>query len=178
MQIVDVTVVYTEEEKQAFADEFEARNKMDDAENELILLGKEWNNHIRGNHTDVYTPIALTVVSVLLYLVTIFFLTQGIFSFFALVTAAPAFATIALVVAIVFWVKYHKQNKAYKEKEAELDRKRDRLFKEYQKLKEDHNEKLKIVENIVYKKTLEKRETDEKMMNPEEFEKLFKKEQE
>ena len=52
MQIVDVTVVYTEEEKQAFADEFEARNKMDDAENELILLGKEWNNHIRGNHTD------------------------------------------------------------------------------------------------------------------------------
>ena len=85
---------------------------------------------------------------------------------------------IALVVAIVFWVKYHKQNKAYKEKEAELDRKRDRLFKEYQKLKEDHNEKLKIVENIVYKKTLEKRETDEKMMNPEEFEKLFKKEQE
>ena len=174
MQIVDVTVVYTEEEKQAFADEFEARNKMDDAENELFLLGKEWNNHIRGDHTDIYTPIALTVVSVLLYLITIFYLTQGFFSFFALVTAAPAFATIALGFAIKFWVQYHKQDKAYKEKEAE----RDRVFKEYLKLKEDHNEKLRIVENIVYKKTLEKRETEEKMMNPEEFEKWFKKEQE
>jgi len=37
------------------------------------------------------------------------------------------------------------------------------LFREYQKLKEEHKEKLKEVETIVFRKTMEKREAEERM---------------
>ena len=176
MQIVDITIYYTDEEKEAVKEEYEARNLMDDKENEMILLGKEWNNHVKGNHTDVYSPIGFTALATILWLVTAFFLSQGFFSFFALVTSSPLFALIATGVAVYFWVRYAKQNKAYREKEEELDKKRDKAFREYQKLKEIHSEKLKIVESIVYRKTIEQREEDERRMNDYSFEELLKKE--
>lgn len=163
MQIVDVTVAYTEEEKEIFKAEYECRNRMEDKEQELFLVGKEWNDHVKGNHTDIYTPLGFSVLAVILWMVTVFFLKQGIFSLFALVTSAPIFALAATIAAIVFFIRYFKQNKEYKAKEEELDRKREKLFREYQKLKEEHKEKLKEVETIVFRKTMEKREAEERM---------------
>ena len=173
MQIVDVTVTYTEEEKEAFNREFEARNKMEDAENEMILIGKEWNNHVKGNHTDIYSPVGFSALAFIFWFVTVFFFTQGFFSFFAFVTASPIFACAATGVAIYFWIRFSKQNKVYKEKEEELDKKRDRLFREYQKCKEDHAEKLKEVEAIVYRKAVEKRDAEEECLKNNKFEELF-----
>ena len=174
MQIVDVTVTYTEEEKEIFNAEYECRNRMEDKEHELFVTGKEWNNHVKGNHTDIYSPIGFSVLAVFLWAVTIFFLSQGFFSFFAFVTAAPAFALAATVVAVIFTVKYVKQNKEYKAKEEELDKKREKLFHEYEKLKEEHKEKIKEVEAIVFRKTVEKKDAEERAFNDRSFEQLLR----
>ena len=166
MQIVDITVIYTEEEKEAFKEEYDSRNLLEDKEHELYNLEKEWNGHIRGNHTDIYSPIAFTLIAAFFWMMTIIcIMGKGISFAFALVTASPAFALAATGVAIFFWVRFAKQCKAYKTKEEELDTKRRRVFEEYQKLKKDHAEKLKTVEAIVYRKTVEKREREDNVQS-------------
>lgn len=175
MQMADITLVYTEEEKEAFKEELDSRNRMEDKENNLILLEREWNSHVMGNHTDIYSPIGFTLLGIFIWLVTVYFVLHG-FSFWAIVTALPVFGTAALVVGIVFWVRYGRQLINYRNKEKELDEMRKKTFLEYQKLKEEHAEKLKTVEAIVYSKSIEKRENEEEYLNRHSFEDLFKKE--
>ena len=173
MQIADITLVYKEEEKQAFADEYEARNKREDKEHELFLLEREWNSHMKQTHIDIVSPIAFTALGLLIWAISIWFIKQPLGAIFPMVTSTPIFATAILVLGIVFWVRYAKQKKDFREKDKELDEKRAKAFEEYQILKEDHLQKVKIVENIVYRKTIERREEDERLMNDHAFEALF-----
>ncbi len=63
-------------------------------------------------------------------------------------------------------------------REAELDVKRKRAFREFESAKEKYTEKLKIVEAITYRKHQDKRKAEEAAMDPKRFEALFHSEDE
>ena len=45
MQMVDISVLYTDEEKEAFKEEYDCRNLLEDREHELNDLEREWNSY-------------------------------------------------------------------------------------------------------------------------------------
>ena len=63
MQVVDITAEYSEEEKRIISEELECRRRKDEKESELFFLEREWNSHVMGNHTDVFSPIGFSFLA-------------------------------------------------------------------------------------------------------------------
>ena len=174
---MDITLMYTPEEKKAFEEEQEAHFFMEKKKEEYAELNSEWNSHTSGNHTDLYSPVVFSVLAGIAWFSLIFFF-RSPFPFWAIVTATPFIALGFTGLAIFFWIRYAKQLKAYTTREEELDVKRKRAFREFESAKEKYTEKLKIVEAITYRKHQDKRKAEEAAMDPKRFEALFHSEDE
>ena len=172
---MDISLNYTDEEKRAFDEEYEAHIFLEKKEAEYYEIEREWNSHTAERHTDIVSPVAFTLLAAGAWFSTVFFF-KSAFPFWAIVTVTPAFAVFFTVLASVFWVKYAKARTEYTQKEEILEMQRKRAFRERQAAKDKYEEKRKIVEAISYAKHLEKREAEQKASDPKAYEALFHKE--
>jgi hypothetical protein len=171
---MDITLMYTDEEKCAFEEEHEAHVFLEKKEADYYEIEREWNSHTQERHTDIVSPIVFTLLAAGAWLSTAFFF-KSIFPFWAIVTVTPAFGVFFTVLAIYFWVRYAKQIKLYTQLEEELERNRKRAFRELQAAKQKYEEKKQVSEAITYNKHVEKRKADEEASDPQKFEALFHK---
>ena len=174
---MDITVVYTDEEKRLFDEVHSLKEKVHLLENETYLLRKEYEEHTLENHTQGVPPIVYLAGAILSITLVICDLIIGfefeMFHFAAAIAVASVAPAIAIFCGIMFAISYRKyyyqvvQTKAGRKKAEELHIKnyyseQERIMDAYRKakdeldvLKELYRRKSEVLDELVERKTAE-----------------------